>query len=480
VTVKSRAQTRDTNTRKYDYGTQIEPITMPGDKPIIRQLSEYIARARGIELPDNVSLRARHHILDAIAAMVSGSVLPPGRLAIRYIQGQAGAEEARVIGSQLLTTAVNAALANGVMAHSDETDDSHAPSSTHPGCAIVPAALAMAEREGADGRSLLRAVVAGYDVGCRVTQALGPSFLSGKGLSSHSIGGTFGATAAGASLANLNPMEASYALSYAAQQASGVKAWVQSEDHIEKAFDFAGMPARNGVTAVTLVQAGFTGVADVFQGEQNFLKAYSDNPKAEELVRGLGSDFEIMRANIKKFCVGSAIQAVLDALLQIIGEHHVTADDVDRLVARVPENGGRIVNDRNMPNVNLQYILSAALLDSGLTFAAAHDYQRMKDPRLLAVKSRIKLDLDPELTYARPRRQGIVEVYTKDGRALRVHVKSVRGTADNPMSDREVKDKARDLVAPVLGSDKCGKLLALVKNLERLENVRDLSAVLAN
>jgi 2-methylcitrate dehydratase PrpD len=455
-------------------------ISTVSDKPIIDQLSEYIAKARRMELPDNVSIRARHHILDAIAAMVSGSVLPPGRLAIRYIQGQAGTQEARVIGSQLLTTAVNAALANGVMAHSDETDDSHAPSSTHPGCAIVPAALAMAEREAADGKALLRAVVAGYDIGCRVTQALGPSFLSGKGLSSHSIGGTFGAAAAGASLANLNPVEVSHALSYAAQQASGVKAWVQSEDHIEKAFDFAGMPARNGVTAVTLVQAGFTGVADVFQGEQNFLKAYSDNSKAEELVHGLGSTYEITRANIKKFCVGSAIQAVLDALLQIIGEHRVTADDVDRLVARVPENGGRIVNDRNMPNVNLQYILSVALLDGGLSFAAAHDYERMKDPRVLAVKSRIKLEPDPELTHARPRRQGIVEVYTRDGRTLRVHVKSVRGTADNPMSDQEVEAKARDLVAPVLGSEKCEKLLALVKNLERLENVRDLGAALAN
>jgi 2-methylcitrate dehydratase PrpD len=453
---------------------------MASDKPIIDQLSEYIAKARRIELPENVLIRARHHILDAIAAMVSGSVLPPGRLAIRYIQGQAGTQEARVIGSQLLTTAVNAALANGVMAHSDETDDSHAPSSTHPGCAIVPAALAMAEREAADGKALLRAVVAGYDIGCRVTQALGPSFLSGKGLSSHSIGGTFGAAAAGASLANLNPVEVSHALSYAAQQASGVKAWVQSEDHIEKAFDFAGMPARNGVTAVTLVQAGFTGVADVFQGEQNFLKAYSDNSKAEELVHGLGSNYEITRANIKKFCVGSAIQAVLDALLQIIGEHRVTADDVDRLVARVPENGGRIVNDRNMPNVNLQYILSVALLDGRLSFAAAHDYERMKDPRVLAVKSRIKLELDPELTHARPRRQGIVEVYTRDSRTLRVHVKSVRGTADNPMSDQEVEAKARDLVAPVLGSEKCEKLLALVKNLERLENVRDLGAALAN
>jgi 2-methylcitrate dehydratase PrpD len=457
-----------------------ETISTTSEKSIIGQLSQYIAAARRTELPTEVSSRGRQHILDAIAAMVSGSALPPGRLAIRYIEGQGGAQEARVIGSSLLTTAVNAALANGVMAHSDETDDSHAPSSTHPGCAIVPAALAMAERAGADGRDFLRAVVAGYDVGCRVTQALGPSFLSGKGLSSHSIGGTFGAAAAAASLANLNPLEVSYALSYAAQQASGVKAWVQSEDHIEKAFDFAGMPARNGVTAATLVQAGFTGVADVFQGEQNFLKAYSDDPQAEELVRGLGAEYEIMRANIKKFCVGSAIQAVLDALLQIIGEHRLSADDVDYLVARVPETGGRIVNDRNMPNVNLQYILAAALLDGRHSFEAAHAYERMKDPRVLAVKSRIKLELDPELTHARPRRQGIVEVYTRDHRMLRVHVKSVRGTADNPMSDREVEDKARDLVAPVLGSAKCEKLLALVKNLDRVADVRELSSVLAN
>jgi 2-methylcitrate dehydratase PrpD len=429
-------------------------------------------------LPDQVTARVRHHILDAIAAMVSGSELPPGRLAIRYVRAQEGAREARVVGTRFLTTAVNAAMANGIMAHSDETDDSHAPSSTHPACAVVPAALAMAEREGADGQSFLRAVALGYDIGCRVTQALKPDFLSSKGLSSHSIGGTFGAAAAGASLAGLNPTEVRHALSYAAQQASGVKAWVQSEDHIEKAFDFAGMPARNGVTAVALVQAGFTGVRDVFQGEQNFLHAYAKEPNAAELVRGLGSEFEITRANIKRFCVGSAIQAVLDALLQIIAEHRIGAEDVDSLIARVPENGGRIVNDRNMPNVNLQYILSVALLDGGLTFAAAHSYERMRDPSVLAVKSRVQLVLDPDLTHARPRRQGIVEVRTKDGRNLRVHVKSVRGTADNPMNDAEVEAKARDLIAPVLGSGKCERLLALLRNLQQVKDVRELASVL--
>ena len=124
--------------------------TPTGDS-IIKQVSEYVAAAGRAELPGDVCIKTKHHTLDAIAAMISGSVLPPGRLAIRYVEGQGGAPEAQVIGCASITTAVNAALANGVMAHADETDDSHAPSSTHPGCAIVPAALAMAEREGSSG-----------------------------------------------------------------------------------------------------------------------------------------------------------------------------------------------------------------------------------------------------------------------------------------------------------------------------------------
>ncbi|MGH7848056.1 MAG: MmgE/PrpD family protein [Candidatus Binatia bacterium] len=446
---------------------------------IIRKVSDYIAGASSVSLPAEVSVKAKHHILDTIGAMVSGSKLPPGHLAIEYIRAQGGTPEAQVIGSSLVTTAVNAALANAIMAHSDETDDSHAPSSTHPGCAIVPAALAMAERQGSSGAEFLQAVVVGYDIGCRVTRALGPQYLSSKGLSSHSIGGTFGAAAAAARLANFSPPQVTYALSYAAQQASGIKAWLQSDDHIEKAFDFAGMPSRNGTTAVTLVQAGFTGVADVFEGERNFLQAYSADPNPGELVRGLGAEFEIMRTNIKKYCVGSAIQAPLDALLQIIAEHSLTADQVDSLIAHVPENGGSIVNDRNMPDVSLQYILSAALLDGELTFAAAHSFERMSDPRILDVKSRIRLHLDPELTHARPRRQGIVEVFTKDGRTLKKHVVGVRGTAANPMATSEVEEKARDLIASIVGKDRCNSLFLMVENVEKLGDIRELRSVLA-
>ncbi|MGH6944660.1 MAG: MmgE/PrpD family protein, partial [Geminicoccaceae bacterium] len=172
--------------------------------PVMRTLSAYIAEALPRRLPPEVTEKGKHHLLDTLAAMVSGSRLPPGRLATSYVRAQGGTPEVLVVGSKILTSAVNAALAGGMLAHADETDDSHAPSFSHPGCAVVPAALAMAERDGRDGTALLRAVVLGYDVGCRATQALGPRAIYRAGRSSHSLAGLFGAAAAAGALAALN------------------------------------------------------------------------------------------------------------------------------------------------------------------------------------------------------------------------------------------------------------------------------------
>ncbi|HVJ24874.1 MAG TPA: MmgE/PrpD family protein, partial [Burkholderiales bacterium] len=129
----------------------------------MQRLSAYIAAAPRKSLPANVVERTKHHVLDTIAAMVSGSRLLPGRKGIAYVKGLGGTKEACVVGSRILTTAVNAAIANGMCAHADETDDSHAPSVMHPGCGIVSAALAVAEKESRSGESLLRAVALGYD-----------------------------------------------------------------------------------------------------------------------------------------------------------------------------------------------------------------------------------------------------------------------------------------------------------------------------
>ena len=227
--------------------------------------------------------------------MVSGSRLLPGEKAISYIKTQGGTPEATVIGSRIVTTAENAALANGMLAHADETDDSHAPSLTHPGCGVVPAALAMAEREQSNGTAFLRAVALGYDVGCRMTLALHAYDFREAGHSTHSFGPMFGAAAAAGSLAGLKYDGVRHLLSYTAQQASGVSCWMRDAEHIEKAFDFGGMPARNGVAAAAMVAHGFSAVEDVFSGERNFFVAYDESrrigkpPQPERLVRGISA-----------------------------------------------------------------------------------------------------------------------------------------------------------------------------------------------
>jgi 2-methylcitrate dehydratase PrpD len=452
--------------------------------PLMKTLSAYIAGAVKRPLPEAVVEKTKHHVLDTFAAMVSGSRLLPGKKAIGYAKSLGGVKEATVIGSRLVTSAQHAALANGMLGHADETDDSHAPSLSHPGCAVVPAALAMAEREGRNGATFLRAVALGYDVGCRLGLALHPYDFRTVGHSTHSFGPMFGAAAAAGALAGVSAEQARWLLSYTAQQCSGISCWMRDEEHIEKAFDFGGMPARNGVAAAAMVAAGFTAVEDVFSGERNFFIAYDETrrigkpPEPQRLVEGLGTTFEIMNTNIKRWSVGSPIQAPLDSLLELIRAHGIKAGDVEKLTVRVAHQGANTTDDRSMPDINMQHMCAVMLIDGIVTFISAHDEKRMKHPKVLELKRRIELLGDDELTRVIPSRQGIVELKLKDGRELRHHTKAVRGTAQNPMTRAEVDEKAFHLLAPILGKKRARDLCGAVWNLERLADVRKLRPLL--
>jgi len=452
--------------------------------PLMKELSAYIAGALKRPLPEEVVEKTKHHALDTIAAMVSGSRLLPGKKAIAYVKTLGGAKEACVIGSRFITTSEHAALANGMLGHADETDDSHAPSLCHPGCAMVPAALAMAEREGRNGTAFLRAVALGYDVGTRLNMALHAYDFRDAGHSSHSFGPTFGAAAAAGALAGLDADQTRWLLSYAAQQCSGISCWMRDEEHIEKAFDFGGMPARNGVVAATMVATGFTGVDDAFSGERNFFIAYDETrrigraPEPQRLVQGLGSTYEIMNTNIKRWSVGSPIQAPLDSLLDLIRAHGIRASNVEKLTVRVAKQGANTTDNRTMPDICMQHLCAVMLEDGIVTFASSHDERRMKDPKVLALRSRIELLGDEALTRALPSRQGIVELKLKDGRELRHHTQAVRGTAQNPMTRAEVDEKAYHLMAPILGKARARLLCDAVWALDKLSNMRKLRALL--
>jgi 2-methylcitrate dehydratase PrpD len=438
------------------------------------QLARYMVQARDRALPPNVALEGKHHILDTLGAMVSGSRLKPGEMAIAYARAQGGAPESSVIGTNIKTSAVNAALANGMCGHADETDDVELATKTHPGCSSVAAALAMAEREGRSGMDLLRAVVLGYDVCCRFLMALGPDLVRGTHRSAEGVGSTFSAVGAAASLAHLDETGMRYALSYAAQQVSGLWSWTSDNEHVEKAFDFSGMGARNGVTAATMVQAGFSGVRDVFDCEHNVLEALSSQPHPAEIVAGLGSRYWIAETSIKTYSVGYPIQSALDAFLTLRRENSLRVDNVERIIVRLPADGAAIVDNSSMPDVNLQYIIAVALVDGAVSFAESHSHERMADPQIRAVKERVQLVADRKLVDPAAPRSGLVEVTLKDGRSVSHFTRFPPGTKENPLSTEGLNSKVRDLMAPVLGAERTATLIQRVNALEEVRDVREL------
>jgi 2-methylcitrate dehydratase PrpD len=453
--------------------------------PVMQHLSAYMGAASTRTLPDDVIEKAKQHVLDTFAAMISGSSLPPGRAALEFARNYGGKEIATVVASDIVCGPIEAAFANGVLAHSDETDDSHGPSRSHPGVSVVPAAFAAGEQFSITGAHFLRAVTLGYDVGTRITMSMGgPGYQAATHRSTHGTAASFGAAAAAGCAAGLSAGKMRLLLDYTAQQTSGIGAWSRDAEHMEKAFLFAGKPAAGAVLAATLIHSGWTGVDDIFSGPDNFFDALAPREdgviKAEPaaLVEKLGERYEITRTNIKKWTVGSPIQAPLDALAGFFKQRSFSADDVIKVVVRIASDEANTVSNRDMPDICMQHMVAIMLLDKTVTFRSVHDKARMKDPAVLRQRAKVEVVADPRIDARRPRREAIVELTLADGTQLTEWVRDVRGTNENPMTRDEVVDKARDLIVPVLGTTASSALIDRLLSLETLQSIRELRPAL--
>jgi len=447
--------------------------------PLMNTLSAYMAEAATRPLPTAVLEKTKHLILDTLAAMISGSELPPGKFAIQFARAYKGEKIATVAGSNVVCGPIEAALANGMLAHSDETDDTHPPSQSHPGCSVVPSALAAGERFAIDGNRFARAVALGYDVGPRVTATLGKlQYMVASHRSTHGISGTFGSAAAAGCAAGLNAQQMRWLLSYTAQQASGLASWQRDTEHVEKSFDFGGMPARNGVTSALLVQAGGSAVEDILSGADNFLQAFAPMNDPSMLTDKLGERYEITRTDVKKWTVSAPIQAPLDALDNLLKKNRFEASQVKQVVVRVAADEATIVDNREIPDICLQHLAAVILLDKTVSFKSAHEAARMKDPAVLRERAKVSLIHDEALERLMPKRVAIVEVTLTDGKTLSERVEAVRGTAANPMTREDIIAKARDLITPVLGAATCQKLIDKVFAIEGMKNVLEFRPLL--
>jgi 2-methylcitrate dehydratase PrpD len=438
------------------------------------RVAEHAATAMSRSLPEAVREKGRLHLLDTLAAIVSGAGLEAGIAGQRYAQGLKGPQIAAILGTAMRAPLAEAVLANGMAAHADESDDSHEDSQTHPGCGVVPAAISVADELGSSGEALLRSVVLGYEMTIRFARAFGSGMtFKSSSMSSHAYGPLFGAGYAAGALMGFKQADFAALLNYLAQEASGLTTWRLDKAHTLKSYVFAGMPAMNGAKAAALVRAGFTGGGDALDmSDRNMLDAICPSPRPDALTDGLGSVFTILETDIKKYPIGYPIAAPVAALEQIIAEHAPNPADVTAIRTYYNEDWYKVVGDKTlMPDVNMRYCLSITMLDGRLTFDASHDAARMSHADVVAMGRKIAF-LGPTPGLERFATEVEVDAGGRTYRAFQD--RNVLGRYENPMTRAQVEEKALELMVTVLPVSQAREVIAMTGDIDNLRDAREL------
>jgi 2-methylcitrate dehydratase PrpD len=233
------------------------------------------------------------------------------------------------------------------------------------------------------------------------------------------------------------------------------------------------MPARSGVTSALLVHAGWNGVDDVFSGRDNFLLANAPDAVPGSLIDRLGERYEIVGTNLKRWTVGSPIQAPLDAMEALLKRGPIDPAQVQEVLVRSAP--GSVVDNSDPPDINIQFVMALMLIDRTATFRSIHDKPRMEDPAILRLRSKVKLEAPRGQGGARP---PLLEITLTDGRHVTQDTGAVLGTVDNPMTQAQLTGKCRDLMAPVLGPAASQRLIERVLALDQVKDIRELRPLL--
>jgi 2-methylcitrate dehydratase PrpD len=451
---------------------------------VTRPLSAFIAGAAEADWPGDIFELARRHVLDTLASIVACHDLEPAKVARRYALGQTGgiARGSAIFGSREKAALIDAVFANAMTGHAAEINDYSPSAFVQPGPSVVSVSLALAGARQRSGKAFLRAVITGYEVACRMPKALGNGNLRRAGIANHGIGPTFGCAAAAASLLGLPQARISDVLSLATEQASGSWQWLLDTDHIEKAFVFAGMGARNGLQTALMVEAGFTGVPDNLDRAGGWLDtATFTGPQSDlnraYLIEGLGTRFELPLVGYKLYAAGGPTQAGVHGLLQLIRQ--VDRAQIEQVLIAMPGFDVSAFRDAAIPALNLPYMSALILAEGRLDFQAVQSRERMRnDPNIRALMARIEMVADPTQDRSPRVESARVTVTLKGGATRSVFVESVPGFPTNPLSAAEVEAKAMELLVPRMGHVGARRLVEQVGSLESAANVDRLIATL--
>jgi 2-methylcitrate dehydratase PrpD len=448
---------------------------------ITTQLSEFTAHIRLSTLPPAVVQRTRFLVLDLIGNIVrarhdaesTASFLGAVR-AMGMAAGNSG-----VFGDAARYTPAGAAFLNGALAHSLDFDDTHAAGSLHPGAPVIPAALAAGEMVGASGADVLAAIVAGYEITCRIALALPAGEHYDRGFHPTATCGAFGAAAAAARVFGLDADEVAGALGTVLSQCAGSLQFLVNGAWTKR-FQ-VGWAACNGLMAATLVREGFKGASEALEGRHGFLRAYAPNPKPERAVQDLGQTFELMNTAVKPYPSCRYGHAGIDAALALRADNDLKPEQITAVTLGLPRAGMMLIGQPAEKKANPEnvvdgqfsgpFVVSAALATGAMGWDS---YDLLQDPTVRSLLPKVHCEIDPEIEAEFPANMSGKLTIEARGERFMQKVVVPKGEPSNFLSEGELRAKFSGLTAAVLGAERSARLADAALTIDTAANVSGL------
>jgi 2-methylcitrate dehydratase PrpD len=453
---------------------------------VTNELARFCAEISLERLPTAVVDRARFLVLDLVGNIVRArhdAESTSSFLAAARAMGL-GAGNAGVFGDSARYTPAGAAFLNGALAHSLDFDDTHAAGSLHPGAPVIPAALAAGEMVGAAGSDVLAAIVAGYEVTCRVALALPAGQHYNRGFHPTATCGAFGAAAAAARVFGLDAAGVEGAFGTVLSQCAGSLQFLVNGAWTKR-FQ-VGWAAMNGLMAATLVREGFVGAAEALEGRYGFMRAYAPDPVPERAVRDLGGVYELMNTAVKPYPSCRYGHSGIDAALALRAELGLKPEEIESVVLGLPRSGMMLIglpadkkaDPRNVVDGQFSgpFVIACALATGAMGWDS---YQLLQDAVVRGLLGKISCELDPEIEAEFPANMsGKVSIAAR-GQSFVRKVVVPKGEPSNFLSEAELRAKFSGLAEAVLGSERTARLAAEVLAINRLAGVGSLMRLAA-
>ena len=437
---------------------------------VATQLAGHFCQLNYRRLPEASKTALKRLLLDYLGVAISGSRTESGAIARAFARSDGGRAEAHLIGDAVRVPAAQAAFANAISSHSIELDDADAMSYFHFSPPVFSAALAAAEKQGANGRQLLVAFAAGCEMMERASKAANPS-LRDRCFHTTAACGVFGAAVAAGKAWQLSPKEMMSALALAGAQVAGLLEF--HGPSMQKRFS-PGPAARGGLTAARLAQLGYTGQDSIFEGARGFLKAYTDKSDASQLVANLDKPYPL-NIDFKPYSCARPIHNAIDCAFEIRGRDHPDPSAISRIdVARHPswaaKHGEKAPKSFHAAQMSLPYSV-AVVLKEGQALPQQYADRKLSDPLLVRLMNVTNITADASLPRGVSSR---MTVTMSDGRKFVSQVDYPKGSVEVPMTDAEIAAKFSTLAVPVVGARRSAQLVELVNAIEKCDDVSKL------